>query len=163
MKSSWYRGIQVRYPPSLVTGRPNSDGQISTLVTEQLFRKSQNFHNSYWKILEHLSHFFWIFDDFLVKTSDKTVKNSNILQIVTGFFCTKWSPQAKISRFQNGTKGDFTLQNERRRRFFAVSERYWGRFYLTKCDTFQASAGNLIRFRHVPRQVPEIWHISGKT
>ena len=55
-------GITVEFrldtPPSLVTGRSNSDGQISTLVTEQLFRKSQNFHNSYWKILANLCQFF---------------------------------------------------------------------------------------------------------
>ena len=76
-----YRGIQVRYPPSLVTGRSNSDGQISTLVTEQLFRKSQNFHNSYWKILANLCQFFGIFDDFLVKISGSGV------QILKIFVC----------------------------------------------------------------------------
>ena len=38
--------------------------------------------------------------------------------LLRGFYLTKSVPQAKILRFQSGTKDDFTLQNERRRRKF---------------------------------------------
>ena len=69
--------------------------------------------------------------------SDCSLKNRN------------WSPQAKILRFQNSTKGDFTLQNERRRRFLQFQSGTEGGFTLQNVTHF--------------RQVPEIWHISGKT
>ena len=106
-------------PPSLVTGRSNSDGQISTLVTEQLFRKSQNFHNSYWKILANLCQFFGIFDDFLVKISGSGVQ---ILKIfVCGALKSLTKSLQRVLKYQNFRAcGGLTATQAK---FLAVSER----------------------------------------
>ena len=69
-----YRAIWNRYPPSLVTGRSISGGQIFTLVTGQLFRKYQNYHNSYWKIWANFLEFLTIFEQKYVKKQLKIAK-----------------------------------------------------------------------------------------